>query len=175
MVGEEELVDGSDGLDCVAAIDEDAQVARERCRIAGDDREAADLGGCERFRLRLGTRERRVEDRGIEAVELSCREGSAEEIPHGGSDGFQALRAAGRGREGRQRVAVAVVGGYAGVSRKRQSECANAREKVGDVPPAGEAGHDEPDQRGLCFRRRLEECSGSRLDARAAELDLGPP
>ena len=61
MRGMAELVDRRDAIDAIAAVDEDAQVAREGRRIAGDGDDPPNPGLRQRSGLCLGARARWVE------------------------------------------------------------------------------------------------------------------
>lgn len=62
MGREQELIEGHDARDPVAAIDQDAKIARERPGIAGDRDEPRDFGLGKHRGLRRGACPRRIEN-----------------------------------------------------------------------------------------------------------------
>ena len=98
----DELVHRHDALQRVAAVDEDAGVAREACRIAGNAGDARHAGSGERFRLCLGSGPRRIDDDAVEGVQLGRRERECEEVAPLGLDPLQSLRATQRRRSARR-------------------------------------------------------------------------
>ena len=70
MRGKAELVKRRHGLDPIAAVDQNACVAREGRRVAGDRRDERQSGGGERARLLERARARRINERRVEGGEF---------------------------------------------------------------------------------------------------------
>ena len=75
-----ELVKRRDLAERVAALDENARIAREALGVAGDRDDDGNAARRERPRLRLGAGARRIEHDGVEAVEFLRRQRPVEEI-----------------------------------------------------------------------------------------------
>src|SRR5512143_2147127 len=99
MLRPQKLVYGGDGPHAVAALDQDACIARETARVTGNIGDARDL----RFRqlrdLRLGASARRIQRDGLELPQFRGRERNLEEITPGARHRLQPLRCPGRGEE----------------------------------------------------------------------------
>ncbi len=85
-----ELVDHLDAVEAIAAIDEDARVAREGRGIAGNADQHRRLGGGECLRLFRGAGARRIEDDGVVAIGFLAPQRLAIEIA---AEGFERQRA----------------------------------------------------------------------------------
>ena len=97
MAGPAELIDRPDPLEAIAAVGEQARVAGEGRRVAGDRYDALDVRGGKGAALGLGAGAGRVDDHGVEAGELGGRPvqfglGARywAQSPDGGPDGWGA-------------------------------------------------------------------------------------
>ena len=92
----------------IAAVNEDAQVARQRDRIAGDRGDQRHVGARDLLRLVLGAGARRVEDEAVEGIQLLEGERPPEQIAafagHPPQAGGETKRAVERGK--RRRIAL---------------------------------------------------------------------
>ena len=68
------LVDGQETLQAEAAIDQEPRIAGEAARVAGDIDREIETRGRDRGRLRPGAGPRRIEQHGVEAIELRRRQ-----------------------------------------------------------------------------------------------------
>src|SRR5262245_61416606 len=109
-----ELIDRRDAREPVAAIDQNARVARKGRGIAGyGDHERYARRG-ERARLRLGTLARWVEYDGVEAFELACHQRAAEEVARLRRNRLQSWSSRGGPAQRRDCGSIAVDSGDAG-------------------------------------------------------------
>jgi len=92
-----ELVDRQHPLQPEAALDEDLRIASEAPGIAGNIGDEIESGGRDHLGLCLGPGPRRVEEQGVEAVELGRRQRRAGQVA--ALRGDAPAKAAGRGGE----------------------------------------------------------------------------
>ena len=121
MRREEELVDRHDAGDAVAAIDQDAEIAGKRARIAGDRDQISAPETWQACGLRRGAGARRVEHHRVVALQApsrraGCGIGRGLKVSHR----LQLRRPAGRLGERRKRRLVGLEGIDRGVSRQAQ-------------------------------------------------------
>ncbi len=133
MGGKAELVKRRHRLDPKAALDENARVAGEGRRIAGDGDDERQSAGGERARLLERARARRIEQRGVERGELVGSQRTAEKVARLGGELAQARRR----RGARSSAAIAAGSESAAKTSRRagepQREGAGAAEEVRDL------------------------------------------
>jgi hypothetical protein len=112
MGREEELIDRHDARDAIAAIDEDAEIARERAGIARHRHKLRHARFGESFGLRGGAGTRWVEHHGVIGLKLFRAERRTEEVAVEGPDRLELGRPPrGLGECGKRRL-VGLVGIY---------------------------------------------------------------
>src|ERR1044071_6198856 len=89
MLRPQKLVYGRDGSHDIAAIDQDARIARKALGVAGDIGNPADLRLGELFDLCLCACSRRIQRDGVERTKLADVERHLEEIAPGYADRLQ--------------------------------------------------------------------------------------
>ena len=92
MGGKAELVKRRNLIDAEAALDEDARVAGERRRVAGDGDDERQGARGDLMRLRLRARARRIDEGAVERRQLFGSQRAPEEIARFRDEPVQALR-----------------------------------------------------------------------------------
>ncbi len=167
MRREQELVDGDDASDAVAAVDEDAHVAGAGGRIARHHHHRLDLGLGQRLGLGLGPGARRIEHDGIVAAKLLRPEWAAEQVADGGAERLQLRRRPRRLGERRHRRLVLFVSIDLGAGREREGEGAETGEQISDALSAPRALPHQSDEHVLRRARGLEKGAWRQPNARA--------
>ena len=133
MRREQELVHGNNAADAVATIDQDAKIARQRSRIAGDRHDFRDFGCGKLLGLSRCSRPRRIEHDGIIGRELLWPERGAEQVASEGSDWLELGRLAPSLGESGKRGLVGFEGVDRSGSRQGKGEGAKTGKQVGNT------------------------------------------
>ena len=170
MVRITELIDRRDGGKLVAAVDQQACVAREGDGVARyrDDkgrRALRDLA-----RLGVGALARRIEHDGVEGFQFARHQGATEQVARLRLDRLQAAGGRRRALERFDRARIAVGGGDTRALGQPQRKRADAAKQVGNAFGCADMFDHQPRQRRFAFRRRLQESAGRQRHMSAADL-----
>jgi len=157
MRGVAELVDRRDLDEPIAGADEFAGVAGERGGIAGHRDNARNLARRQRARLRLCALAWRIEDDGVEALDLRRSERPPEEVARLDVDRLEAGGSRRTALERGERGFVVIDGDDAGALGEAERERADAGKQVGHSGSVGAGREDQPGERRLACGGGLQE------------------